>query len=103
MPNLKKPLDLDIAPAQMIGGMRVKQHHETRNNNKKPEGEAEDKEQNEMSRDDENLQHIFSLKGQQAQDMYAQTASRRPNVMKNAGNNVRQGFIHPTQPRSMNH
>jgi hypothetical protein len=35
--------------------------------------------------------------------MQAHAASRQPDITRNAGSNVKQIFVTPTQPRSMNH
>jgi hypothetical protein len=45
-----------------------------------------------------------ALQEKQLQDMQAHTASRQPDISRNAGNNVKQQHItQNTQPRSMNH
>lgn len=112
MPNLKNPNELDIAPANMVGGMRVKQPDQRRASLRNEEEEKmamKDSNQddgldetNEMSSEQERLR-IRALQERQAQDMHAHTASRQPDITKNAGNNVQQTFNAGFQPRSMNH
>ncbi|KAG2192856.1 hypothetical protein INT47_010269 [Mucor saturninus] len=88
--------NLDHAPAQMVGGMRVKQAaHRTSHANDKKEDATSNKEDNEK-KDEEEKERIRQY------DLHAHTASRQPDVSKNAGSNVKQ-HIHPVQPRSVNH
>jgi hypothetical protein len=48
-------------------------------------------------------ERIRALQDRQAHDMQAHAASRQPDITRNAGSNVKQIFVTPTQPRSMNH
>jgi hypothetical protein len=109
--------NLDHAPAQKVGGMRVKEPHAHRiplkeeeakdASTMKEEEEAEgrevlhDEEQDNM--DEEEKMRIRAQRDRQAQDMQNHVASRQPDVSKNAGTNVKQQYIPNAQPRSMNH
>lgn len=89
------PSNLDHAPAQVVGGMRVKQSTHRHTGNKKEDTTNSNKEDNEK-KDEEEKEHI------RQHDFQPHTASRQPDVSKNAGSNVKQ-HIHPVQPRSVNH
>lgn len=113
MPNLKNPNDLNIAPAQMVGGMRVRQPDANRaplreeediNNKTMNEANEDNREldTNEMSSEEERMR-VRALQERQAQEMQAHFASRQPDISKNAGTNVQQNFNPAFQPRSMNH
>ncbi|GAA5816850.1 hypothetical protein MFLAVUS_010384 [Mucor flavus] len=97
--------NLDIAPAQIVGGMRVKQPdaHRTPLKAETKDVKEGDEEQTAEEDEDEERARQRALQERQAQDMQAHTASRQPDISKNAGSNVKQQFIPSTQPRSMNH
>lgn len=95
---------LDIAPAQIVGGMRVKQPDAHRTPLKAETKATKEGDEEETSEDEEEERaRQRALQDRQAQDMQAHTASRQPDISKNAGSNVKQQFIPSTQPRSMNH
>ncbi|KAI8082612.1 uncharacterized protein B0P05DRAFT_489418 [Gilbertella persicaria] len=104
MPNPSIPSD--VVPAQVVGGMRVKQpnHHNhmhaMKNEDKTKEEEHEQEQEN--SEEQERMR-LRILQERQAQDMQNHTASRQHDVSKNAGNHVKQQFNTGIQPRSMNH
>ncbi|KAG2236154.1 hypothetical protein BDF21DRAFT_376727 [Thamnidium elegans] len=104
--NNTAPSNLDIAPAQMVGGMRVKQpdaHRTPLKAENKDSKDNENEQTNEEEEEEEERLRQRALQERQAQDMQAHTASRQPDITKNAGSNVKQQFIPSTQPRSMNH
>jgi hypothetical protein len=108
---MKNPKDLDIAPAHMVGGMRVRQpdvnraplREEQQQDNMAIEGEEEEGRVLNTNEEDAEKERIRALQERQAQDMQAHTASRQPDITKNAGNNVQHTHIPAFQPRSMNH
>lgn len=107
--NSSAPSNLEHAPAQVVGGMRVKQsaHRTPLNNEKKDvsmlnEDESHENEDDKEEEEEERMRQR-ALQDRQAQDMQAHTASRLPDISKNAGSNVKQQHIHTIQPRSMNH
>lgn len=106
--NSTAPSNLDHAPAQMVGGMRVKQSNrrtslvdEKKDSSMLNHDESHESEEGED--DEEERMRQRALQERQAQDMQAHTASRQHDVSKNAGSNVKQQHIHTIQPRSMNH
>ncbi|KAI7896492.1 uncharacterized protein EV154DRAFT_492469 [Mucor mucedo] len=107
--NATAPPNLDHAPAQMVGGMRVKQSaRRTSLTGDKKEATMSNNEENrdsdeEREEEEEERMRQRALQERQAQDMQAHTASRQPDVSKNAGSNVKQQHVHTIQPRSMNH
>lgn len=120
MPNntnnkIASNLENVAAPAQMVGGMRVKNPdvHRTPLKEEEPKDEtmnATDEDGREVLGNEEqaNMEeqeklHLRELQERQARDMENHSASRNENISKNAGSNVKQQYITPTQPRSMNH
>ncbi|KAI8358527.1 hypothetical protein BD560DRAFT_374565 [Blakeslea trispora] len=99
MPNNKPSIPSDIAPAQVVGGMRVKQpNHHNHLHNKK----TEDEENEQESHEDEQMRARI-LQERQAQDMQNHSASRQHDIPKNPGTYAKQ-IVNPSiQPRSMNH
>ncbi|KAI8876259.1 hypothetical protein K501DRAFT_200816 [Backusella circina FSU 941] len=93
----------------MVGGQRRK-NPDARRTSLKATEEPEETEDSTLSEHQEQLNEEMerarrkSLQEKQLQDMQAHTASRQPDISRNAGNNVKQQHItQSTQPRSMNH
>ncbi|KAI9342132.1 hypothetical protein BD770DRAFT_398748 [Pilaira anomala] len=94
--------NLDIAPAQIVGGMRVKQPDAHRTHLKADKKSEEEKEQDVEDEDEERARQR-ALQERQAQDMQNRTASRQPDVSKNAGTHVNVPSSQGVQPRALNH
>ncbi|KAI7898501.1 uncharacterized protein BX663DRAFT_524989 [Cokeromyces recurvatus] len=113
MPNTKKPEDLDIPPAQVVGGMRVKQtdprriplKEQTKDtvNDEQNEDEQQVLDQEEEFIKDQERMRQRALQERQARDMQSHTASRQANVNANPGTHVSQTIRQGIQPRSLNH
>jgi hypothetical protein len=113
--NVASNLENIASCAQKVGGMRVKNPDVHRTPLKEEETKDEtmnatDEDGREVLGNEEqaNMEeqeklHARELQERQARDMENHSASRSENITKNAGNNVKQQFITPTQPRSMNH
>ncbi|KAI8997305.1 hypothetical protein BDB01DRAFT_770590 [Pilobolus umbonatus] len=99
-----KHTDLEHAPAQKVGGMRVKQpdpHRvplNTKKESTKEEGEEEEEEEEEGHRAAER-----QTEEKQNYDMHAHNASRQADIPKNAGSHVQEQYRPNYQPRNMNH
>jgi predicted phage gp36 major capsid-like protein len=103
---MPKNIPSDIAPAQRVGGMRVKHPDARRTSLKNESKEATSmNENNEDNRNEEEEEERRQreLQERQAQDMQNHAASRQPDIGKNAGSNVHIQYMAPTQPRAMNH
>lgn len=104
--------NLDHAPAQKVGGMRVKEPHARRTSLTNKEEESKDasvmknEEGREMDEEQDNMEEekmrVRELQERQARDMQNHEASKQP-LSKNPGSNVNQMYIPNAQPRSMNH
>ncbi|KAL7318934.1 hypothetical protein PS15m_002116 [Mucor circinelloides] len=114
MPNTKNIEDF-AAPAQMVGGMRVKnpdanriplkeeEHKDQAMNATDEDGREVLSNEQQAEIDEQEKLRIRELQERQARDMENHTASRNEMISKNAGSNVKQQFIPPAQPRNMNH
>ncbi|KAI8388407.1 uncharacterized protein BYT42DRAFT_559967 [Radiomyces spectabilis] len=103
MPNQKNDALNEHSPAQMVGGMRVKQaNHVPLKHDTKHEQESDSKDM--VSEEEAEKMRQKALLERQEREMAAEKASRDANISKNAGNNVNK-TIHsmPIQPRSQNH
>ncbi|OBZ89379.1 hypothetical protein A0J61_02576 [Choanephora cucurbitarum] len=99
MPNNNPSIPSDVSPAQVVGGMRVKQpNHHNHLHNKKTEEEEKEQE----SLEDEQMRARI-LQERQAQDMKNHSASRQHDIPKNPGNFSKQINNPAIQPRAMNH
>ncbi|KAI9487258.1 MAG: hypothetical protein EXX96DRAFT_517890 [Benjaminiella poitrasii] len=97
MPNTTKPENFDIPPAQMVGGMRVKQPDPHRTHLKEKREES-----SKMMEEQERLRQR-ELQERQARDMQNHTASRQAFTTGNPGTHITQKINPATQPRSLNH
>ncbi|KAK4515812.1 uncharacterized protein ATC70_010767 [Mucor velutinosus] len=114
MPNTKN-LENIAAPAQMVGGMRVKnpdahriplkeeERKEEAMNATDEDGREVLSNEQQAEFDEQEKLRIRELQERQARDMENHTASKNEMISKNAGSNVKQQFIPPAQPRNMNH
>jgi hypothetical protein len=109
---MKNSINNNIAPAQIVGGMRVK-HPDARRTSLRDESKeatsmnANDEEGREVDEEEQEEEQermrMRAFQDRQAQDMQNHAASRQPDISKNAGNNVHKQYIAPAQPRSLNH
>ncbi|KAI7863156.1 hypothetical protein BDF14DRAFT_1394029 [Spinellus fusiger] len=93
------------APAQKVGGMRVKGPDPRRTVLKDEKADSEEipEEEDQIAQRQIELEHQKANKLQQASEHAAQEAKHNANVSKNPGSNLYQGSKGDFQPRSMNH
>ncbi|KAI8330121.1 hypothetical protein BC941DRAFT_518388 [Chlamydoabsidia padenii] len=106
MGNNQSPTLREHAPAQMVGGMRVRQNHRRSSFGKQGQEESN----HEQTSTEEQEQERMNEKEKQRQEqvhnenaMRAQQAARDFNISRNAGSHVHARIDPSFQPRDLNH